>query len=109
MEEEAAMARSLGFHVRLLGSVAPTGRPGLLFPAQMKFHPLKYLHALAAEAQRVGVRIHELSDVSEFRENVDVAKGWNADFALTMLCAAMSTFSRSLLRPRLVSSAIVTA
>ncbi|MES2925027.1 MAG: FAD-dependent oxidoreductase [Verrucomicrobiota bacterium] len=69
MEEEAEMARSLGFHVRLLDNVAPTGRPGLLFPQQLKFHPLKYLHALAAEAQRAGVRIHELSDVSEFGEN----------------------------------------
>src|SRR3954468_4948759 len=44
-----------------------------------------------------------------FREKSVVENGRNAAFALAMLCAAMSRFRRSLLRPRLVSSAIVTA
>ena len=111
MEEEAEMARSLGFDVRLLDNVTPTGRPGLLFASQMKFHPLKYLHALAAEAQRAGVRIHELSDVGDFGENPRhvIANGHRVTFDHVVIAThvplqgLMGTMGASLFQTKLAS------
>ena len=64
--QEEKIAAEMGFPIKYLNNVAPTGMPGLLFPGQMTFHPLKYLHAMARAASQQGVRIHELTDVSEF-------------------------------------------
>lgn len=66
LQQEQKMAVEMGFPVRYLNSVDPTGQPGLIFPRQMTFHPLKYLHALTRAASQQGVRIHELTNVSEF-------------------------------------------
>lgn len=68
LREEADMAREMGFDVSYIESIPPTGRPGIRFNGQMKFHPLKYLSALVADAVKQGVRIHEETDVREFGE-----------------------------------------
>ena len=66
LREEAGIANRLGFDVVFRRSIPPTGRPGLHFPRQMKVHPLRYLHALAAAATKRGARIHEQSAVTGF-------------------------------------------
>jgi glycine/D-amino acid oxidase-like deaminating enzyme/nitrite reductase/ring-hydroxylating ferredoxin subunit len=66
-EEEQAIL--MGFHVEFLNSVPPTGRPGLRFEDQLKFHPLHYLHAIVREAVKSGATIHEETKVTEFLED----------------------------------------
>jgi Rieske Fe-S protein len=52
-----------------LDNVPPTGKPGILFRSQMKFHPLKYLTAVARDAVKQGALIFEETDVTEFGES----------------------------------------
>lgn len=46
LEQEAALARELGFDVEFMRSIPSFGRAGIRFPNQAKFHPFKYLAAL---------------------------------------------------------------
>lgn len=66
LKEECRLATNAGFEVSYLERIAPTGRPGLRFERQMKFHPLKYLKALTEKCDRLGVHIFENSNVEEF-------------------------------------------
>lgn len=69
LEEEASLGRKLGFPVRYAATVPLVRRPGIEFPNQAKFHPLKYLAGLASAIDGGGSVIHEQSEVSEFQDN----------------------------------------
>jgi glycine/D-amino acid oxidase-like deaminating enzyme/nitrite reductase/ring-hydroxylating ferredoxin subunit len=69
LHKECGMAQEMGFEVHYLDEIPPTGRPGLIFGRQMKFHPLKYLRALTRECRKLGVAIHENTGVGEFVES----------------------------------------
>ena len=45
--KEVSLVRELGIGAQFLKSVPVFNRPGIEFPNQAKFHPLKYLYALA--------------------------------------------------------------
>lgn len=66
LKHEYELASAMGFNLCYLDETPPTAMPGLWFGQQMKFHPLKYLHALAGDCDRLGVRIHECTDVTDF-------------------------------------------
>jgi len=68
LEDEAEIAYEMGFEVAMVDRVPPTGTPGIRFEGQMKFHPLRYLFALARAAASEGVEIFEGTNVSEFGE-----------------------------------------
>jgi hypothetical protein len=46
LHRDAQPAEELGFEATYLDAVPLMGRPGLRFPSQAKFHPLKYLAGL---------------------------------------------------------------
>lgn len=66
---EAETAARLGFDVEFVERAPLTGKPGIRFARQLKFHPTRYIHALAAAAIRAGARIFEQSSADEFGEN----------------------------------------
>jgi glycine/D-amino acid oxidase-like deaminating enzyme/nitrite reductase/ring-hydroxylating ferredoxin subunit len=68
LEKEAHLASNHGFDVTHGPAVPPTGRPAIRFANQLKFHPIKYLHGLAALAVEEGVDIYEETNVEEFLE-----------------------------------------
>jgi glycine/D-amino acid oxidase-like deaminating enzyme len=47
LEKDAQLAQELGFEAEFLNSIPYFNRPGVRFPNQAKFHPIKYLSALA--------------------------------------------------------------
>lgn len=69
LQQEADIANRLGFDADFVPHVPYFNRPGVAFPRQAKFHPLKYLAALAAAVQGDGSAIHEQSEVSEVRDD----------------------------------------
>ena len=69
LREEADLARELGFDVEMDGVNPVTGSTAIVFPDQMRFHPLKYLRALAQDAARHGARIFENTEVAAFEED----------------------------------------
>ncbi len=75
LEQEAQLARKLGFDVTYLNQDPVTGLPCLYFPGQMKFHPRRYLAALVSEAVRAGAIIHEHTDVTAFQDGHVIANG----------------------------------
>lgn len=66
---EAEAAESLGIAARFLGTVPQVGVPGVKFPHQALFHPLKYLAALAERIAARGGRIFEHSAVEEITDD----------------------------------------
>ncbi|MEZ0273572.1 MAG: FAD-dependent oxidoreductase [Roseimicrobium sp.] len=69
LRHEAELAAKHGFEVAFLDSVAPTGDCGIRFANQHKFHPIKYVWALAKSAAQAGVQIFENANVTSFDEN----------------------------------------
>ena len=67
-EEEAKAARDLEFDARFVDDVPFVGGPGVRFENQARFHPRKYLSALARVLSDRGVRIFEHSEVEEFTD-----------------------------------------
>ena len=66
--EEAALAGELGFDAEYVEEVPSVGGPGIRFDNQARFHPRKYLAALAIAARLEGARIFEHSDAEEFSD-----------------------------------------
>ena len=66
LKRELELIHGLGFDAEFDESDPVTGRPAIRFPRQMRFHPLKYLRALAVDAVRHGARIHERTEVTDF-------------------------------------------
>jgi glycine/D-amino acid oxidase-like deaminating enzyme/nitrite reductase/ring-hydroxylating ferredoxin subunit len=64
--EEAEKAAAWGFDVEFMEKVSPTAMPGICFTKQLKFHPLLYLHGLAAQATQRGAQFFEHTEISEF-------------------------------------------
>jgi glycine/D-amino acid oxidase-like deaminating enzyme/nitrite reductase/ring-hydroxylating ferredoxin subunit len=65
LKEEVDAATSLGFDARYLDSVPLFGRPGVEYPGQARFHPRKYLEALARAVEQNAGMIFEDSAVED--------------------------------------------
>ncbi len=68
LRRDAEVANRLGFSARYLEKVPFLNRPGVQFPNQAKFHPLKYLAGLARAIDGGGSRIFEHSEATEFKD-----------------------------------------
>jgi glycine/D-amino acid oxidase-like deaminating enzyme len=62
-------------------SIPPTDRRGIRFSNQAKFHPIKYLRALAAQAAQAGVQMFENAGVDAFEEKP--SRAVVGDFSIT--------------------------
>lgn len=87
LEEEARTAFEMGFHVSLFSQTEPTTMPGICFSNQLKFHPMRYLEAIAESAAGAGVMIFENTDVSEFGSDPSyvMANGHRIDFSKVII------------------------
>ena len=65
LSRDAEQARKLGFPARFLDSIPYFNCPGVQFPNQAKFHPLKYISALANAVDGDGSAVFEQTEVSE--------------------------------------------
>jgi glycine/D-amino acid oxidase-like deaminating enzyme/nitrite reductase/ring-hydroxylating ferredoxin subunit len=65
LKEEAELARELGFAAEFVEHVPYFARPGIRFPNQAKFHPLKYLAALARAIPGEGSAVFEHAEATE--------------------------------------------
>jgi glycine/D-amino acid oxidase-like deaminating enzyme/nitrite reductase/ring-hydroxylating ferredoxin subunit len=68
LQEDAALAEELGFRAGFLEEVPFFGLPGVKFEHQAKFHPLKYLAALARTISGDGSYVFEHTDVEEVQD-----------------------------------------
>jgi glycine/D-amino acid oxidase-like deaminating enzyme/nitrite reductase/ring-hydroxylating ferredoxin subunit len=80
LQQEAMVARQMGFEAYYLDAAPVTDRPGIRFEQQAKFHPLRYLDALAREAVRQGAEIFEDTEVTRFEEGSVIAGGRTVKF-----------------------------
>jgi glycine/D-amino acid oxidase-like deaminating enzyme/nitrite reductase/ring-hydroxylating ferredoxin subunit len=69
LRHEADLVRELGFNVEMDGVNPITASTAIVFPDQMRFHPLKYLRALAHDAAKRGARIFENTEVNGFEDD----------------------------------------
>ncbi len=74
LKKDAKLANELGFNAAYLDRVPFMNTPGVRFADQAKFHPLKFLFALAQQIHGNGVRIFENSAVTEFDSKKKRAK-----------------------------------
>ncbi len=65
LKKEAALASELGFDARFLDAVPFFNRPGIEFGGQARFHPRKYLRALAALVTGKGSHVFEHTESEE--------------------------------------------
>jgi glycine/D-amino acid oxidase-like deaminating enzyme/nitrite reductase/ring-hydroxylating ferredoxin subunit len=65
LKQEAAIAHELGFDARFLEAVPYFNRPGVEFGGQGRFHPRKYLAALAALVDGGGSHVFEHTESEE--------------------------------------------
>ena len=79
LRHEADLARELGFDVVIDGINPVTKSTAICFPDQMRFHPLKYLRALAQDAARHGARILENTEVASFEDDPQRVTAANHD------------------------------
>jgi len=77
LQKDAKLATKFGLNAAYTDSVPFLDRPGVRFGDQAKFHPLKFLFALAREIDGGGSHIFEMSPVKEFdpKKNRARAKG----------------------------------
>jgi glycine/D-amino acid oxidase-like deaminating enzyme/nitrite reductase/ring-hydroxylating ferredoxin subunit len=68
LEEDAQLARELGFDAQFLPSIPHANRCGIRFPQQAKFHPRKYLAALVGTIAGDGSHVFENTEFEEFDE-----------------------------------------
>lgn len=71
LQEDAQLARELGFDAEFLESVPHANRCGVRFANQAKFHPRRYLAALVATVPGAGSHVFESTALDEF----DAARG----------------------------------
>src|SRR5262245_29265822 len=67
-EEEAKTVSDLGFDAEFVADVPFVGGPGVMFPDQARFHPRKYLTALARTISDRGGLIFEHTAADEFSD-----------------------------------------
>lgn len=77
-EEEAALARELGFDAEYVDRTPLIGLPGVRFEGQARVHPRKYLAGVAQAIVALGGRIHEHSEADEFsaEPRAVTSNGW---------------------------------
>jgi glycine/D-amino acid oxidase-like deaminating enzyme/nitrite reductase/ring-hydroxylating ferredoxin subunit len=66
LREDASLATEMGFDARFIPQCPITHQPAVLFSNLTKFHPAKYVQALALAAQKHGAQIHEDCEAWEF-------------------------------------------
>ena len=69
LQEEAALASELGFDARFLDAVPFFNRPGIEFGGQGRFHPRKYLAALAAVVNGNGSHVFEHTESEDVMDD----------------------------------------
>src|SRR2546430_13455866 len=65
LEEDATLAQELGFDAEFVDRVPYAHRPGVRFPNQAKFHPLKYLGPLLQAIHGDGSYVFENTESSQ--------------------------------------------
>jgi glycine/D-amino acid oxidase-like deaminating enzyme/nitrite reductase/ring-hydroxylating ferredoxin subunit len=65
LQQEATLAAELGFETRFVDRVPFFNRPGMEIPGQARFHPRKYLAALAAIVDGDGSHVYEHTESEE--------------------------------------------
>jgi glycine/D-amino acid oxidase-like deaminating enzyme/nitrite reductase/ring-hydroxylating ferredoxin subunit len=68
LQEDAQLARELGFDAKFLESVPHVNRCGIRFAHQAKFHPRKYLAPLASAIPGDGSHVFENTEFHDFDE-----------------------------------------
>jgi glycine/D-amino acid oxidase-like deaminating enzyme/nitrite reductase/ring-hydroxylating ferredoxin subunit len=66
LEEEAGLARDLGFDAEYVEAAPLVDRPGIRFADQARVHPRAYLAGVAKAFVALGGRIHEHSEAEDF-------------------------------------------
>ena len=74
LQEEAALARDLGFDAEFVAAVPLVNRPGIRFPDQARIQPRAYLAGVAKAFVALGGRIYEHSAADEFCDDPRVVK-----------------------------------
>jgi len=74
LRKDAKLATRFGFNAAYLDSIPFMNRPGVRFGDQAKFHPIKFLFALARKINGGGSHIFEKSAVKEFDSKKKRAK-----------------------------------
>jgi glycine/D-amino acid oxidase-like deaminating enzyme/nitrite reductase/ring-hydroxylating ferredoxin subunit len=69
LQEEAGLARELGFDAEFIDTVPLVDRPGVRFPNQARIHPRRYLAGVAKAIVALGGKIFEHSEAGEFCED----------------------------------------
>ncbi|HUE17745.1 MAG TPA: FAD-dependent oxidoreductase [Planctomycetaceae bacterium] len=70
LKADCERATEFGFAASFVESVPLFQKPGVRFPNQAKFHPLRYLAGLAKAVHGDRSEIHENSEVTAFREEM---------------------------------------
>jgi len=68
LREDAQLAEQLGFEARFVGAVPFFETPGIAYGGQAKFHPRKYLAALAKAIDGDGSHVFEHTEVKDTKE-----------------------------------------
>lgn len=66
LQEDARLARELGFDAEYVEAVPLVNLPGIRFPDQARIHPRRYLAGVVAAFVALGGRIYEHSSAEEF-------------------------------------------
>jgi glycine/D-amino acid oxidase-like deaminating enzyme/nitrite reductase/ring-hydroxylating ferredoxin subunit len=69
LEQLAQAAANLGFDASYLDRVPVFDRPGVAFPGQARFHPLRYLHALVSCLPGDGSVVFEDTEVTDVTDD----------------------------------------
>jgi glycine/D-amino acid oxidase-like deaminating enzyme/nitrite reductase/ring-hydroxylating ferredoxin subunit len=69
LQEDATLARDLGFDAEYVETVPLFNRPGIRFADQARIHPRSYLAGVAKAFVALGGRIYEHSAADEFRDD----------------------------------------
>jgi glycine/D-amino acid oxidase-like deaminating enzyme/nitrite reductase/ring-hydroxylating ferredoxin subunit len=74
LQEDAGLARDLGFDAEYVEAVPLVNLPGIRFPNQGRIHPRRYLAGVAKAFVALGGRIYEHSATDEFRDEPRAVK-----------------------------------
>jgi glycine/D-amino acid oxidase-like deaminating enzyme/nitrite reductase/ring-hydroxylating ferredoxin subunit len=74
LEDDATLARELGFDAEYIEAVPVVNRPGIRFANQAHVHPRSYLAGVAKALIALGVRIYEHSSADEFCDDPRAVK-----------------------------------
>lgn len=68
LREEAELAKEMGFSATYLDSVPLSNRPGIRFPNQARFHPLRFLREILERIPGDGSFVFDESEVKEIQD-----------------------------------------